>query len=95
MEDISISLAKIIVFDFIIKQATSWAGMGGYFHYVFGNLVKKLAEQVWFNSRGEQADDCSDLWNLPLSNKAILPPENHHCFKDTGRFPAPHLFKYR
>lgn len=43
-KDISISLAKIIVFHFVIKQETSPAdleGAGGvYFHLVWGNLVK-------------------------------------------------------
>lgn len=40
MEDISVSLVEIIVFDFIIKQRTSSAGHGVH-SPGFGSLIKK------------------------------------------------------
>lgn len=73
MENISISLAKIIVFDFIIKQEASWAGMwaGVYFHSVFGNLVKSWLSRCELNQREKR------LMPVLISGSFLFPTRPH------------------
>lgn len=83
MEEISVSLVEIIVFDFIIKQWISSAGLGVHFPG-FGSLIKS-----WL-SRCELAQQENRLMIPgPSSGTSLFParPHPHHRTTTLSRTP--------
>lgn len=78
MEDISISLVKIIVFDFIIKQRASSTSFGVHSHSAFDSLVKS-----WL-SRYEFAQQEKRLIASLSSGTSLFPTRPHPHYRTTG-----------